>query len=58
MNKIKEYFCRKCNRSFEILIEDGKKIICPECHSEELIYVPKTPRKLVYVECKCQKDNK
>ncbi|MFB3850421.1 MAG: zinc ribbon domain-containing protein [Acidobacteriota bacterium] len=54
--KIKEYFCRKCNRSFYILIEEGKKAVCPECKSEDLVNVPNSPKKNVQINCKCSKD--
>lgn len=56
MKKIKEYLCRKCNKTFMVLIEVGKKVFCPSCGSDDLVYVPNSPKKTIQINCKCAKE--
>jgi len=39
-----EYFCRTCDRTFEVIMSmqehDIKKVQCPHCHGTEVTQVP------------------
>ncbi|HEV3145299.1 MAG TPA: zinc ribbon domain-containing protein [Gemmataceae bacterium] len=33
---IYEYACRKCDHTFEALVQNGETVSCPHCHAKEL----------------------
>ena len=39
--KIREFYCRTCNKSFFILVEKEEEIKCPYCNGKDLVKVPK-----------------
>jgi len=55
-HKLKEYYCRRCNKTFYAILENGKKATCPNCGSEDVIVVPKSSPKGVPFNCKCSKE--
>jgi len=55
MNRVREYFCRKCNKSVYVRTEQGERPVCPECSDGELVIVPGNLKKPLYVPCNCPK---
>jgi DNA-directed RNA polymerase subunit RPC12/RpoP len=52
MNKIKEYFCRNCNKVFQVMVK-GEEVVCPICHSDDVIKVAYPPKNIELIKCDC-----
>lgn len=52
MNKVKEYFCRNCNKTFQIAAKD-EKVICPMCNSQDVIKSASSPKNIELIKCDC-----
>ena len=52
-----EFACRKCEHTFEELVQNGEVVECPECHGhrvERLLSVPARPR-AASNPCRCRR---
>lgn len=52
MNKIREYFCRNCNKEFQVMVK-SEEVDCPFCNSQDVINVASSLKEIELIKCDC-----
>jgi putative FmdB family regulatory protein len=56
---IYEYSCRRCEHTFEALVDDGETAVCPKCEAENLerlLSLPARPTHAAPTKAACSAD--